>query len=1244
MPNTRSNLASNAFPSTIADVPEETPVSPTVPYNEEEQGENATLSVQSRIAHLTNEQRTQRTTTFLFYDGTKYSIVLDLSIFQRQATLEERILFFKNYRAQLDIALSEAVRADLVYPMMKGEGAKLVEDIRTLRDNTYTTVCELEAGGKPNQPNETAKTVYEGKTAKYPFYKANDDSYQYLRNFEDALVANQIDTKKDSSRFAELLLPKLNNNDKEKFRNLKDQEPSTVLSWKKVCDMFLEAVTVGDVAVINLDRYEGFKREWMESLTTMNRRFSDAVSFADISPTHRNTHLSYIKHLADQAYATANKLVNNRKACGMVLNLQELMNEAELVEKQNAPRMPEYLTKRMNNQKNQFIARNQLDGISNSRMRGNNRRFFNNNRNQKFKEGFNSNSSYNNRGNKPWNLSRGGGTGYDNAKRGAKSFGRGSFYKTPGRGGSFSRPNRFNNNGRNQSYFPVSNNNSQSNGQKPSFQKKFKPNGKSFNFQDKADRNSDNQLNINRITADNFFSYADSEPVIRRYTLPGSNVSVGEDIIIPLRVGGEKIQALVDSGARVSTVFKWWVMKNLGDVYIRPFEQDINLLDGSSIRVQELCQWPKIESDKVCFFADLLIVDMPGQEETKYGMIIGLDMMPRLGMTVTNLPINYASSSSSSNQSYQSDEIYQERYNMSALPELTDEEREDSERIKHEVQSVLDRNQLLRDDTICTIRESLVTLDTQGHQPIYTRQYRLNEKIEPVVRAQVQTWLENGVIAPAPVGTAWNSPLIAVPKKDEATGERSNHRICIDVRGVNNLLKDDKFPIPNIKHVLDNVVGNRFFSIIDLKDGYNHFPVHEDDQIKLAFTFDRKQYMFIRAPFGLKHLPSLFQRVISTIFKDMTCVISYIDDIVIFTNDMESMIWNLKTVVFRLTKAGMKIKLAKSHFGLPRIQLLGHTVSRDGVSPDRFKVNNLLKWPEPKSNKDMQSFLGLANYFSDYIPFYSTLTAPLNRMRTAKNHDWSKPFEGIYKEAFVKLKAMLSECITLHYPDFNARFHLATDASTFGLAGILLQYVDEKPRYISFMSRSLTKSERNYSATKLELTAILYCLKRCEYYLFGRRFTLITDHKALTYMMTQRYLNPMIARWYEIIMMFDMDIVHCAGTKWPIVLVDLGSRLYPTYAKLPEFDDGPITFMMATTRNAARAKSANNTPSHSNLSSNNNNSARRGLHNRRFGSNRNNQPNRNRFANRPARSIERILTDEGSFSTNVDWKLAPANL
>ena len=142
------------------------------------------------------------------------------------------------------------MRADLVYPMMKGEGAKLVEDIRTLRDNTYTTVCELEAGGKPNQPNETAKTVYEGKTAKYPFYKANDDSYQFLRNFEDALVANQIETKRESSRFAELLLPKLNNNDKEKFRSLKDQQAALAAFhlWKGMNEQqnMLEGTSVPD--------------------------------------------------------------------------------------------------------------------------------------------------------------------------------------------------------------------------------------------------------------------------------------------------------------------------------------------------------------------------------------------------------------------------------------------------------------------------------------------------------------------------------------------------------------------------------------------------------------------------------------------------------------------------------------------------------------------------------------------------------------------------------------------------------------------------------------------------------------------------------------------------------------------------------------------------------------------------------------------------------------------------------------
>ena len=1154
--NTRSNVfVADVNPNEAS---ESRPCSPTIPLeaaNAVDAGETV-VSVHSKITHSTNADRTLRTTTIYFYDGTTYSFDLNIGVLTDQVlTNEEKLAFFKNYYKHLNNAIDQARIADLICPTSKGEGAKLVEDIRTLRDQAHVTISELGErldAAKPTKVTAT-KTKTEGKSAKYPFYKTRENSYQYLRNFKDALTANEIDTEVPSKRFIELLIPKLNNIDREKFRNKKDlrlkDEPPT---WIEVCNMFLEAVTVGDVKVINLDRYTSFERYDGETIVDMNRRFLDVMSYASISPTDNNTHLHYLKHLADISYANANTLIKEKEALGLELNILEIMKIAATGEKQSAPKMPEYIMNRREIEKisggkrfcplcfkhvyhsveecvngepgGSKIRKTYIDGKN--KTSPDSRKFFNqfNNkkRNSSWKvpvmKNFNgrtvddnstqlvpnmqrpfgrNNNNYNNpvQSNNFQNRFNQNNNNYNNDN----SYGNNN-YRNNNNNNNYNNNNNSNNNNYNRNNSNNNNSNNNNNNNK-SYRHNFKnknninnSRNRQFDYS-KLNGNDNPRANlptsapsINRITPDEFFSYSDTTPAIRRYTLPGSNVTVGEDIIIPLRVEGKKIKALVDSGAKVSTIFKDWVSKNLGSHYVRPFSQDLVLADGSKFGVKELCEWPRIETDKTSILSDLLIIDSPGQSQLPYNMIIGLDLMPRLGMQVINLPIDYASITDQERETKEFQDIYEERYNIRSLPDLTEKEKADSELIKREIQKVLERNQELRDDAVCTIPDSMVYLDTQGHPPVFTRQYRLNQNTLPAVRTQIETWLKNGVIGEAPIGTIYNSPLLAVPKKDELTNAKTNTRVCMDVRALNNLLKDDKYPIPNIKHVLDTVIGFRYYTVFDLKDGYNHFPINEEDQPKLAFTFERKQYMFLRAPFGLKHLPSLFQRVISSIFKDMPNVISYIDDIVIFSNDIDTMIQTIRTAVFRLTKAGMKIKITKSHIGLPRIQLLGHTVSHDGVSPDRFKVNNLLKWPEPRSAKDMQSFLGLANYFSDYIPFYSTLSAPLNRLRTMKEYDWSKPYEGMYKEAFVKLKAMLSECLTLHYPDFNARFYLATDASTFGIAGILLQYVDDKPRYISFMSRSLTKAERNYSATKLELTAILYCLKRSEYYLFGRKF------------------------------------------------------------------------------------------------------------------------------------------------------------
>ena len=244
-------------------------------------------------------------------------------------------------------------------------------------------------------------------------------------------------------------------------------------------------------------------------------------------------------------------------------------------------------------------------------------------------------------------------------------------------------------------------------------------------------------------------------------------------------------------------------------------------------------------------------------------------------------------------------------------------------------------------------------------------------------------------------------------------------------------------------------------------------------------------------------------------------------------------------------------------------------MSAYGVSPDPLKVRTVLDWPQPKSRKQLESFLGLVNYFNEYIPFYSQLAYPLNRLKTLKKYDWSQPWDSDLLEAFTKIKKALALHLPLAYPDFSRPFYLATDASTVGLGGVLFQKesdiagqvsrTDENDistmrnvRFISFMSRSLSKAERHYSATKLELVAIIYCLRRCKYYLYGRHFNLITDHKALTYILTQKILNPMLIRCYEEIMEFDFTVSHCPGVK--NVLPDLLSRLHPSYSAKPATD------------------------------------------------------------------------------------------
>ena len=623
-------------------------------------------------------------------------------------------------------------------------------------------------------------------------------------------------------------------------------------------------------------------------------------------------------------------------------------------------------------------------------------------------------------------------------------------------------------------------------------------------------------------------------------------------LCIPILFNNIRTSAVVDSGAMISVVTTNFVSEY--NIATEPYHEPVSLAaQGHTVKVDRVTAPITLRTNSSEVTARFRVLDL----EVAAPILLGLDLLPLLGIRITGLPTDYPEPLREITQ--EEEEFYGTDYGCVTAPEeLTTSQKYDQEYVLREIAEILRNNVSIPWSEACSHPDSIISIDTGGATPANIKQYRIPHSAMAAVREQILTWLKNGVVVLAPPGCVWNSPLLAVPKKD-AQGRKTKIRTCIDVRIVNSkTVCDDKFPIPLIRDVLESLAGFTYYSSIDLESGYNQFMIRPADRVKLAFTFEGQQYCFARAPFGLKHLPSAFQRVMKQILSNIPHVHVYIDDIVIASSDLHEHVLTIRTVLERLTSYNLRVRPEKCTFCVPCLLILGHYVGSDGLQPDGTKVANVLDWPQPKSMKDMQSFLGLVNYFNEYIPFYSALVEPMNKIKNKKHFEWSKPWTGKLLESFTKVKQALKDCTKLSYPDFSRDFFLATDASCVGLGGVLYQKTDEgKLRYILFCSRSLTKCEATkYSATRLELAAIRYCLKRCRYYLYGRKFTLETDHKALTYVMTQKSLNKMLERTYEDIFEYNFDIVHCPGIL--NVLPDRLSRLYPSFAQRPDIDE-PVT-------------------------------------------------------------------------------------
>jgi hypothetical protein len=273
------------------------------------------------------------------------------------------------------------------------------------------------------------------------------------------------------------------------------------------------------------------------------------------------------------------------------------------------------------------------------------------------------------------------------------------------------------------------------------------------------------------------------------------------------------------------------------------------------------------------------------------------------------------------------------------------------------------------------------------------------------------------------------------------------------------------------------------------------------------------------------------------------------------SDDFETHVQDVKKVIDRLTYVNLILNPKKCHWAQHSVHMLGFVINEKGTTVDPRKLTTVENWPTPKSSKDIQSFMGLINYFRDYIPMISKVSAPIDRMRNDSNVllHWGAQQD----QSFQALKKILQSRALLHFPKFNDKFYVATDASLFGIAGVLFQKDDlGRTKHVSFISSSLSPSQRNWSTTKRELYALIFSLKKFRRFLWGRKFTAYTDHKALVYIHTQKMANPMMVGWYETLMEFDFDVIHIKGIS--NTLPDALSRLYPPIDMKLEGDESRI--------------------------------------------------------------------------------------
>ena len=445
-----------------------------------------------------------------------------------------------------------------------------------------------------------------------------------------------------------------------------------------------------------------------------------------------------------------------------------------------------------------------------------------------------------------------------------------------------------------------------------------------------------------------------------------------------------------------------------------------------------------------------------------------------------------------------------------------------------QLQSLLDENSSCfahdpKNPRECT--ESVHVIKTKDDRHIKDKQRNIPLKWMPEINQQVDQMLKNGIIEPS--DSAHNHNILLVDKPD------GNKRFCIDFRTLNRETVPDAYPLPNVDNMFNQFRGCQYFSQLDLASGYWGISVREEDRPKLSFSVPRGKFQFIRMPFGLVNAGATCQRTMDKVIKEVRDegfkdIDAYMDNIIVFTANAQDHIDTLRCLFSKLAKFNLSLREDKCEFMVDELEFLGFKLSGKGMSPSESNVAKVRQFPVPKDRKELQRFLGMANFNRRFIKNYAHISAPLAKLTSDK-----VPFlwESAQQVAFTTLKEKLRTAAMLHLPDWSKKFHMFCDASGVAVGATLCQEdVNKKMVVLGYHSKTLSGCERRWHATDQEMYAVISASRKWECYC-SNGVIFHTDHEPLTTVKKTKSPRGKRARWLMELENFDYSLVYIVGKK-----------------------------------------------------------------------------------------------------------------